>query len=76
MNAEAHADRRRKFTLGNARFSVSPGSSWKVRVKLSRSGMRVLRKLKSINAVVTVSAVNERTADEKFGIKLKASARR
>ena len=71
--AKVEADRRRKITLGRASFGISPGSSWKARIKLSRKGMRVLRKLKSVRAAVKISAGDgSRSTTTKISVRLRA----
>jgi hypothetical protein len=77
VNAKAGAGRRKKLTLGRASFGISPGASWKARIKLSSKGMRAVRKLELVKAVVTVSAGNGiQTATKKFGVRLKSPGKR
>ncbi len=47
--------RRRKLTLGKAKFSVAAGQTKKVRVKLKRTPRRVVRRLKDVRVKLTAA---------------------
>jgi hypothetical protein len=72
VQASAREARRKKVTLARISFAVAPGSSWKAKIKLSRKGLRVLRKLESVRALVVISVSDgTRKATRKVQVKLK-----
>jgi Ca2+-binding RTX toxin-like protein len=74
----AAAKKKKKLTLGKAALKVAAGTSAKARIKLSKKGLRALRRLKSVKAVVKLT-VRDRTGKrvtKSVRLKLKAPRKR
>jgi streptogramin lyase len=50
------AKKKRKVKIGSARFSIAPGKTGRVKVKLSKTSLKVLSKKHSLKAVATIAA--------------------
>ncbi len=57
--------KRKRVTLASARFSIAPGKSKRVRLKLSRKRRGQLRRAKKLKATLSVSAVDARGGKSK-----------
>jgi hypothetical protein len=77
VTVKAAGRRRRKVKLGRGAFTLDEGKSAAVKIRLSRTGMKVVKRLKSVNA--TVKIVVENAAGESItrevAVKIKAPKR-
>jgi hypothetical protein len=64
-NAARRKRKRKTYKLGSARFSVKPGKTASVRLKLPKRSLRLLRKRKKLKATVTAVAHDATTSKNK-----------
>jgi streptogramin lyase len=60
--------KKRVLKLGSSKYSIAPGKTKRVKVKLSKAALRLLRKKPTLQAVATLSA-SGKTASRKVTIK-------
>ena len=70
----------KKVNLGSAKFTIAPGKSATVKVKLNKRGAKLLKKNKRLRALVTVSTKQDASggaviSSRSVTLKAKASKR-
>jgi hypothetical protein len=65
--ADASAARRKPIVIGSAHFSLQPGQRLRPRIKLNRTGARLLRRHRRVHAAFVVNAVAGATTSSTTG---------
>ena len=60
--------KKRVLKLGSSKYSIAPGKTKRVKVKLSKAALRLLRKKPTLQAVATLSTTGK-NASRKITIK-------
>jgi 6-phosphogluconolactonase (cycloisomerase 2 family) len=77
LTVPAARARKRVLKLGSGKFDVRPGKTVRARVRLTKSGRKLLARNRKVNAVATFTAHDEasQTKVTKVGLTLKLQRR-